>query len=303
MKLFERARQYIEKRRAQNTIIRYAKDNPIFANTLRSIHELRTVERHAPMMATGRVVADLCPVDPITGARGEWATVVDDSNLVVTQAESLMAKMAIGAANAAFAYIELGDPGPALSPALDNLTLQQSTLQRKALTTLTQSGNVVTGQAIWTTAEGNGFTYTESGLFTGPFGGGLMFARKTFNGINKTAAFELRITWYITFLVQASGSDCAGIALLGPSTVTGVTYLVSGAGGEASIASTFEFTVGANHVDVFLNGIRLAPSANYNESSSLVGPVLGGPNTKGVNFVGFTLNAGDRVLLVHRVLA
>lgn len=300
--MFKRARQYMQRRKMQNTIIAYAKANPNFAA---SLTELRTVERGTRFRATGHVVAETRPVDPMTGKVIDetWAKVVNDPNLVVTQAESLMAQMFIGAANAPGNYIELGDPSPPTPPALGDLVLQQTTLQRKALSTLTASGNVVTAQAIWSSLEGNGFTYTESGLFTGPFGGGLMFAHKTFNPITKTNAFELRITWFITFVVASSGSDCAGIALLGPSTVTGVTYLVSSSGGEASMAATFDFAAGANHVDVFLNGIRLAPGVEYNESGTLTAPVLGGPNTKGVNFIGFTLNALDRVLLVHRVLA
>ena len=123
-----------------------------------------------------------------------------------------------GVANSAFNYIELGDPAfPANPPALSDIGLQQTTGQRKAVS-VTVNSNVVTSEVTFLTSEANGFTYTEAGLFTGPFGGGSMFARKVFNPIVKTASFELKLTWLVTFLVNptAGGSSWTG-ASWGPN--------------------------------------------------------------------------------------
>jgi hypothetical protein len=236
---------------------------------------------------------------------GEWETVVEDHNLVVTQAENIMAQMAInqgpGNNNSALGYIELGDPPfPANPPSLSDVGLQASTGQRMPVT-LTASGNVVTAVADWSTADGNGFTYTEAGLFNGLLGAGLMFARKTFNGITKTASFEMRFTWYITFLVNTQGGECSGIALTGPSTVSAFTYYVA-TGGENSVAATFDFGVGANNVDVFLNGQRLVPTIQYQEAGSgaLTAPIGGPATNKGVNLIGFSLLPNSKIFLILR---
>lgn len=238
---------------------------------------------------------------------GKWTTIHEDKNLVVTQAENIMAQMAIGASNSALSYIELGNPlFPANPPTLADLGLQQSTGQRQAVV-LTASGNVVTAVATWTTTQGNGFTYTEAGLFNGTLGAGLMFARKTFAGITKTAAFELQFTWMITFLVNTSGGECSGVALIGPGTVSAFTVYLSGdigAGGQKSIAANFDFNVGANNVDVFLQGQRLVPGVHYLEAAggSLVAPTLGPSTNKGINLIGWTLTPpGDKeVFLIQR---
>lgn len=233
-----------------------------------------------------------------------WETVVDDDNLVVLQAETLMAQMAITAPNSGFDYIELGDPtAPATPPQLSDITLQQTTGQRKS-GTVTAAGNIVTVEVVFDTTEANGFTYTEAGLFTGPFGGGSMFARKTFAGIAKSSAFQMRFLWNITFLVQTQGGDCAGVSLIGPSSVTAFTVAPPAAGGENSIAATFDFQVGANNVDVFLDRQRLYPGVHYLEvgAGSLTAPVLGPAGNKGVNLIGFSLNPGNEVLLIQRTL-
>jgi len=255
----------------------------------------------AQEFARGAVTAERRMVHP-DGQKGPWETVFFDGNLVVTQAERLMSQMAIGAANSPLNYIELGDPAPtATPPVLADTTLEQTTGQRKAVA-LTAAGNVVTAEATWLTTEGNGPTYTEAGLFTGPFGAGTMFARKTFTGIFKTLAFEMRFTWLITFLVQTQGGDCAGVALTGPATVASDSNWTA-AGGEVSAAATFDFVPNANIIDVFLNGQRLVQGKHYAESAApLSTPQLGGsPTSKGVNFT-FTLLPGDEVYLVHRAI-
>lgn len=233
-----------------------------------------------------------------THHEGEWEVVVDDDNLVVSQAERLMANAMGGVANSAFDYIELGDPPfPADAPQLSDIALQQTTAQRKAAV-VTVAGNVTTCAVTFLTSEANGFTYTESGLYTGPFAGGAMFARKVFNPIVKTASFELKLTWLVTFLVNPTAGGSSGVVLTGPTAIAPDTIYVA-TGGEASVAATFDFPVNANLIEVFLNGMRLLPSRQYTEAGagSLAAPIGGPAGNKGINLISFVLNPGDIVYL------
>lgn len=251
----------------------------------------------------GHLKVELQEVTP-SGVVGPWETHEDDPNLVVTQAEGLMAKAMAGVANSPFNYIELGDPTfPANPPTLGDTTLQQTTGVRKAVA-VTVAGSTVTCEVTFLTSEGNGFTYTEAGLFTGPFAGGSMFARKTFSPIIKTASFQMKFTWIITFSVNPlAGGDCTGVALIGPQAVVNETIYESITGGEASVAATFDFAVGAGHIDFFLNGQRMVRTRQYLEAPAPLSAPIGGPSTnKGVNLVGFTLNPGDVAYLVHRTI-
>lgn len=250
----------------------------------------------------GHLVVEKRAVDAETGTKSEWSTVVDDKNLVVLNAQNLTAAAMAGEANSAFNYIELGNPVAPTPPNLADVALQQSTGQRKAVTN-TRSANVTTAEVLFLTTDGNGFTYTEAGLFTGPFAGGGLYARKIFAGVTKTVAFELRLRWSITYLVQSTGGDCTGIGFVGPGTFSNITYAIA-AGLEVSVGATFDFSVGANNLDVFLNGARQVPGVHYNEASPvLTAPCLGSSANKGINFVGIVLNPGDKVFLCQRSIA
>lgn len=312
--MFEKAKQYIARRKAQATAKK-------IAQVYGSGGGLAFGAEPSPV-AKGTVTVQMRPATDGAAAcdcdaRGigcsHWNNVVEEDNLVVTQAERIMAQMAIGAANSVLSYIELGDPlAPATVPSLSDLNLEQSTGQRKSVT-LTALGNVVTAEAIWTAGEGNGFTYTEAGLFNGLLGSGLMFARKTFAGITKTNSFEMRFTWLITFLVNTQGGDCAGISLIGPTPVVAFTVYNSGdavvGGNEASVAATFDFVVGSNNLDVFLNGVRQVPGVHYLEANSPLNAPVGGPGgNKGINLIGFTLTeiqptGPDQVFIIQRTLS
>lgn len=254
-------------------------------------------------VATGHLKVETREVTP-SGLVGPWRVHEDHKNLVVTQAERLMANAMAGTLNSAFSYIELGDPTyPATSPQLDDVNLEQTTGERKAVS-VTVASNVLTAECTFLAGDANGFTFTEAGLFTGPFGAGTMFARKTFNEIIKTIAFEMRFTWIITFLVNPAGSgDCTGVALVGPATIVNETIYESLTGGEASVAATFDFTVGAGHLEVVINGQRMVRSRQYVEASPALAAPIGGPAlNKGINLVGFTLNPGDVAYLVQRTI-
>jgi hypothetical protein len=304
--MFEKARKFIEQRRIAKAAHERAVNRGVPRGLLPagSYGGRSTVINEPAPFAIGVLRVETQAVDERGAPVGEWETKVDHANLVVRQAEIIMAQMAIQSPNSGLSYIELGDPPfPATPPQLSDLSLQASTGQRKSVT-LTAVGNVVKAEATWLAGEGNGFTYTEAGLFNGLLGSGLMFARKVFNGITKTNAFQMRFTWFITFLVNTQGGDCSGVSLIGPSTVAAYTIYVA-TGGEASVAATFDFTVGANHVDVYLGGVRLVPTVDYNEAGSgaLNAPIGGPPLNKGINLNAFLLNPGDEVFLIQRTLA
>ncbi len=217
----------------------------------------------------------------------------EESNLVVRQAEEIMPFMTVGLRQ--MNYIELGDPNPAQAPQPSDLSLQQTTGQRKT-TTPAISGNVVSYDALWQTTEANGISITEAGLFTDPFAAGLLFARKTFNPILKTNAFSLLFKWGIVFTVNDSGSgSCSGVSLLGSSTITSDYPFVSPSGGETEIIIPIDFTVGTKNMDVFLNGQRLTYNKQYFESVIGLG--------KGIKLIGFSLDSGDEIYVVDRKLA
>lgn len=303
--MLKKAREYMRQRRAQLLGAHLAGQEKYVLNPSGVL-----VPRHSGTMcvtpldrcggAKGRLIAKIRRPgeDWETVHEGEWEDVFDDDNLVVTQAERLMADAMAGVANSAFNYIELGDPAfPATPPALTDIGLEQTTSQRKAAT-VTVNGNVVTSEVTFLTSEANGFTYTEAGLFTGPFAGGSMFARKVFNPIVKTVAFELKLTWLVTFLVNPTAGGSAGVVLTGPTVVSPDTVYVA-TGGEASVAATFDFIVGANLIEVFLNQGRLIRGRQYTEANPALAAPQGGPgNTnKGINFIGFVLQPDDVVYI------
>jgi len=299
----EKARRFMANRQALLLAAKIAKQ----ANPALGIHQSSMLD--VGPKAVGVLTIEMRPADK-AGDDDAWEVVEQGGNLVVSQAEILMAAALAAVPNNTINYIELGDAGPpATTPGLSDLALEQTTGVRK-LAVVTQSGRILTAEVTWGVGEANGFIFTEAGLFVGLLGAGSMFARKVFNAITKTAAFELRLTWLITFLVAPQGGgDCAGIALVGPAAVANET-IYTATGGEASVAATFDFTVGTALLDVFINGVRMVRSVHYIEAAApLAAPIGGPPGNKGINFIGFTLNGvvgpipADVVYLVHRTLA
>jgi|GEM_PF-1881243 len=213
-------------------------------------------------------------------------------NLVVTQARILMAAMAAGVANSPLDYIELGDPAVPNPPQLADTNLQQTTGQRKSFVP-TQPQNTVQCVATWGAGEGNGFTYTEAGLFTGPTGSGTMFARKSGFSITKTNSFQLQFTWIIIFDVQdAQSAGCSGVSLIGSSGIV-EDFIYTTVGGETEVSVPIDFTIGAKRLMVYYNGQRLIPPDQYNESTT------GGGTAKGITLNGWSPIAGRKFYFYH----
>jgi len=260
--------------------------------------------------AVGVLTIETRPADKV-GDDSAWEIHSQGGNLVVSQAEVITAACLAGVPNNTINYMELGNPGPpATTPQLSDIALEKTTGERK-VATVTQTGNILTAEVTWGAGEATGYVFTEAGLFVGILGAGSMFARKAFSAITKTGAFEMRLTWLITLLVAPQGGgDCAGVAITGPSVIAPETIYVA-TGGEASVAATFDFTPGANHIDVYLNGVRLINTVHYVEAGagSLAAPVGGPAGNKGINLASFILSGvvgttpADVVHIVHRTLA
>lgn len=235
---------------------------------------------------------------------GKKELVHQDNNLVVTQAEALMAQMSMGTPGSDITHIWLGKESPITPPALGQINLLDPVAGQFKATSNSAVGGVATYQATWGTGDGNGYTFTEAGLFTGTLGSGTMFARKTFPGITKNSSFSLVLSWLVTFKVpDASGSCCSGVALVGPSMISPFT-IYNAVGGEASVACTFDFNVGSNLIDPYLRGVRMVPTVDYQEGAApLNAPVGGNPLNKGINLLSGTLNPGDQVFIIMRALA
>ena len=224
---------------------------------------------------------------------GKRETLVDEKNLVVDQAGTIMAQMSLGLRT--MSYIELGDaPVPVPPPSKDDVSLAQTTGVRKAITG-NFTGNVATYEATFTTAEANGLTLTEAGLFSTPFGTGLLFARKVFDPIAKNSSFAIDFTWGIAYGVAEGNDGCTGVALLGNSVITQDFFFTSPAGGETEVLVPIDFVIGSKQLDVFLNGVRLVYGVSYLEATVGIG--------KGVQFQGFSLIQDDEIYVVKRSLS
>jgi len=235
------------------------------------------LNQEQPMVADGhlQIVA--------TYKDGSEEVLVDEKNLVVSQAANIMPYMTIGLRT--MSYIELGDPSPATPPDLADTSLQQTTGLRKAVSSAV-NGNTVTFTAQWLDTEGNGISFTEAGLFSEPFGAGRLFARKVFTAIPKTASFSLTFNWAVAFTVVAyPGSGLLGVALCGGSTIS-TDYLYTAVGGESEIVVPLDFTIGGKQLDVSLNGQVLVYNQQYYEATVSA--------TKGIKLMGFTALAGDQ---------
>lgn len=76
-------------------------------------------------------------------------------------------------------------------------TALQTALDRNAVTSLTDSGAVLTAVGTWAAGDGTG-AITEAGVFNAG-AAGTMLARAVFSVINKGASDTLTITWTFTF--------------------------------------------------------------------------------------------------------
>lgn len=115
-------------------------------------------------------------------------------NTVVTAGKNHIADQLSSAPNgAAMGYMAIGTNSTAVLATDTALNVE---LDRNALTSRTDSANVVTYVGNWAAADGTG-TIVEAGIFNAVTAG-TMLARTVFSAITKAAGDTLQITWTLT---------------------------------------------------------------------------------------------------------
>jgi len=118
-------------------------------------------------------------------------------NLVVTSGKNHIAdQLSATPGEAAMSHMAIGT-GTDAAAAGD--TTLKTELDRNALTSRTDSNNVVTYVANWAAGDGTG-AITEAGIFNDA-SAGTMLARTVFDVVNKGAGDTLSISWALTISV------------------------------------------------------------------------------------------------------
>ena len=110
--------------------------------------------------------------------------------VLTTYAKELVASFLAGNAQTRPTHIAFGTN--ATAPNSEDATLT-SEFNRITLTETSLTGNEIQFTTIMTTAQGNGTTFKELGLFNASTSG-TMFTRSVFVDIDKTSSFEIQAT-------------------------------------------------------------------------------------------------------------
>lgn len=149
----------------------------------------RALGLHDQVLPRANVRVELFDKD---GNLKEWREV---HNLVVTAGKNHIAdQLSSSPSQAAMSHMEVGTGTTA--PAAGDTALQTA-LDRNALTSRTDSTNVVTYVGDWAAGDATHTAITEAGIFNNSTGG-TMLNRATFTAINKGASDTLKITWTVT---------------------------------------------------------------------------------------------------------
>ncbi len=116
-------------------------------------------------------------------------------NLVVTAGKNHIAdQLSSAPGGAAMGWMAIGTGSTAAAAGDTTLGAE---IDRNALTSRTDSGNVVTYVGNWAAGDGTNSAIAEAGIFNAS-SAGTMLARATFTAINKGASDTLQITWTVT---------------------------------------------------------------------------------------------------------
>jgi hypothetical protein len=117
------------------------------------------------------------------------------SNLVVTAGKNHIAdQLSSAPGQGAMSHMALGTGSAA--PAAGDTALGAE-IDRNALTSRTDAGNVVTYVGNWAAGDATNAAIAEAGIFNAA-AAGTMLARATFTAINKGAGDTLQVTWTVT---------------------------------------------------------------------------------------------------------
>jgi hypothetical protein len=197
-----------------------------------------------------------------------------EKNLIVAKAPTIMANALAGISHPDFTIGGVqwgtgghvsGDPSTPIPPDPQDLALETFVIETSILTS-TVGDTFVQFESQMTLGQGNGSVFTEAGLvITGV--SKLMFARKTFPGITKTANRTITMRWIISFLQNTQGSDCQGVGLfgqLGPINQFRLTVPPVPAS-FTEIVVPLNWSPGLNRLWVWRNGKRVFDGETYIE--------------------------------------
>jgi hypothetical protein len=151
-------------------------------------------------LSRGRAVDDRIPVTghvhvQLFGPDGELKTERHTSNLVVDAGENHIAdELSSSPSGSAMSHMAIGTGSTAA--AFGDTALGAET-DRNALTSRTDSGNVVTYVGTWNAGDGTNAALREAGIFNAG-AAGTMLARAVYSNIDKQAGDSLVITWTVT---------------------------------------------------------------------------------------------------------
>lgn len=151
-------------------------------------------------MERGRVIQSFVPIMgdvflELVDEDGEIKDYQHVKNLVVDAGEVHIAdQLSSSPGGAAMSHMAIGTGSTAA--AFGNTALGAET-DRNALTSRTDSGNVVTYVGTWAAGDGTNAALREAGIFNNS-SGGTMLARAVYANIDKQAGDTLTITWTVT---------------------------------------------------------------------------------------------------------
>ena len=153
-----------------------------------------------PSVGRGAPLSDGLPVRghvlvEVYGPDGLLRETRTTDNLVVDAGEAHIAdRLSTSPSGAAMGWMAIGTG--ATAAAFGNTALGAE-IDRNALTSATDSANVVTYVGNWAAGDGTNSAITEAGIFNAA-STGTMLARAVFSAINKGASDTLAITWTVT---------------------------------------------------------------------------------------------------------
>jgi hypothetical protein len=151
-------------------------------------------------MGRGRVVREFIPIMgdvflELVDENGELKDYQHVKNLVVDAGENHIAdQLSSSPGGAAMSHMAIGTGSTAA--AFGDTALGTET-DRNALTSRTDSVNVVTYVGTWSAGDGTNSALREAGIFNNS-SGGTMLARAVYSNIDKQAGDTLTITWTVT---------------------------------------------------------------------------------------------------------
>ena len=131
----------------------------------------------------------------LTDKHGTILKTRETKNLVVAVGRDLVIEMLGGTVHAEPTHLALGTSSVTQTDSDTSLGAEQG---RYIITRRRSFTSRIQYQLFLDTTQGNGYTYTEAGLFNVRAGVSKLFARTTFEGVVKDSSTNLTVSWDIT---------------------------------------------------------------------------------------------------------